>query len=68
MVGHRGRTFVIVVTGEVFVRKDRLHPLLEDILLLHGLGARVVIAVGARELIDERDAAEVLQRLQPVST
>lgn len=52
VVGHRSRVFVIVIPGHVFMRKDRLVPILEDILLLHGLGVRVVIVAGARELID----------------
>lgn len=34
------------------LRKDRLHPLLEDVLLLHGLGVHVVLVCGAREMID----------------
>lgn len=52
VVGHRSRVFVIVIPGHVFMRKERLVPILEDILLLHGLGVRVVIVAGARELID----------------
>lgn len=44
---------MITIPGEVVSRKDRLHPLLEDITLLHGLGVRVVIVVGARKLIDD---------------
>ncbi|PSC67080.1 putative amino-acid acetyltransferase chloroplastic isoform X1 [Micractinium conductrix] len=47
--GHRGRTFVIVVPGEVVCQKERLHPLLEDILLLHGLGVKVVLVCGAAQ-------------------
>jgi len=52
VVGHRGTVFVITLPGEVVARKDRLVPLLEDILLLHGLGVRLVIVAGVKELID----------------
>ena len=52
VVGHRSRVFVIVIPGEVVARKDRLLPMLEDILLLHGLGVRVVIVAGAKTMID----------------
>ena len=51
--GHRGRTFVIAVPGDVVDRKDVLHTLLEDVALLHGLGVRLVVVVGARMQINE---------------
>ena len=34
--GHRGRTFVLAIPGEVVNQKDVLHALLEDVALLHG--------------------------------
>ena len=34
--GHHGRTFVIVIPGEVICREELLYPLLEDIALLSG--------------------------------
>lgn len=34
--GHRGRTFVIVIPGEVICREELLYPLLEDVALLSG--------------------------------
>ena len=34
--GHRGRTFVVVIPGEVVSDKPLLYPLLEDVALLHG--------------------------------
>ncbi|BDA40699.1 Amino-acid acetyltransferase [Coccomyxa sp. Obi] len=52
--GHRGRTFVIVLPGEVFQEKDNLHCFLEDVSLLNGLGIRLVIVVGHQQQIDER--------------
>lgn len=53
VIGHRNRTFVIVIPGEVIQHDDRLQFILEDILLLHGLGVRVVLVVGSKELIDD---------------
>jgi len=53
VIGHRSRTFVIVIPGEVIQYEDRLQCILEDILLLHGLGVRVVLVVGSKELIDK---------------
>lgn len=43
---------------QVAIRPDRLYPLLEDVLLLHGLGTRLVIVVGAKERIDEYQRRE----------
>lgn len=51
--GHRGRTFVLAIPGEVVDRKDALHTLLEDVALLHGLGVRLVLVVGARTQINQ---------------
>ncbi|KAL4539039.1 hypothetical protein Ndes2437A_g02018 [Nannochloris sp. 'desiccata'] len=51
--GHRGRTFVLAIPGDVVDRKDLLHTLLEDVALLHGLGVRLVVVVGARSRINE---------------
>jgi len=53
VAGHRSRTFVIVLPGEVVQKEDRLARFLEDILLLNGLGVRLVLVAGAKELIDE---------------
>ena len=38
MQGHRGRTFVILLPGEITASPELLHPLIEDISLLHGAG------------------------------
>ena len=51
--GHRGRTFVIAIPGEVVDRQDLLDRLLEDVALLHGLGVHLVVVVGARMQINE---------------
>ncbi|KAK9810524.1 hypothetical protein WJX72_012135 [[Myrmecia] bisecta] len=51
--GHRGKLFVLIVPGEVVEDKTALHPLLEDIALLHGLGVQLVVVLGARPQINE---------------
>jgi len=51
--GHRGRTFVIAIPGDVVDSPPLLERLMEDVLLLHGLGVRLVLVVGARMKIDE---------------
>ncbi|EFN52161.1 hypothetical protein CHLNCDRAFT_7287, partial [Chlorella variabilis] len=51
--GHRSRTFVLAIPGEVVDQKDILHSLLEDVALLHGLGAKLVIVIGARPQINK---------------
>lgn len=51
--GHRGRTFVLAIPGEVVDQKDILHSLLEDVALLHGLGAKLVVVIGARPQINK---------------
>ena len=51
--GHRGRTFVIALPGDVVDRPDLMDQLMEDVMVLHGLGVRLVLVVGARLKIDE---------------
>lgn len=51
--GHRGRSFVIAIPGEVLDRQDILDTLLQDVALLHGLGVRLVVVIGARMQINE---------------
>jgi len=38
--GHRGRTFVVLIPGEVVGDRPLLYPLLEDVALLHGASSR----------------------------
>lgn len=56
--GHRGRTFVIAIPGEVVDRQDVLDSLLQDIALLHGLGVRLTVVIGARMQINQAIRAE----------
>ncbi len=57
---HRGRTFVVLVSGEAQAGAGFSH-LVADIALLHALGIRVVVVHGARPQIDAR-LAEAGQR------
>ena len=52
VVGHRNKSFVIMIPGEVMMDKERLRNILDDVLLLHGLGCKLVLVAGSRELID----------------
>ncbi|DBA99769.1 TPA: hypothetical protein ACH3X3_012313 [Trebouxia sp. C0006] len=51
--GHRDKTFVIVIPGEVVIEDELLATVVEDIALLHSLGVRIVLIIGARQQIDE---------------
>ncbi|KAF8060080.1 NAGS2 [Scenedesmus sp. PABB004] len=52
IAGHRARTFVVVIPGEVVLREDLLAALVSDLALLHGLGIRLVVVLGASPQID----------------
>ena len=52
VIGHRQRTFVISIGAEVILNRIRIESLLNDVLLLHGLGVRIVLVLGARNIID----------------
>lgn len=44
---HRGKTFVIYVPGEILECKDARKQLTQDIGLLHNLGIKIVLVMGA---------------------
>ncbi|GLC55697.1 hypothetical protein PLESTB_001015800 [Pleodorina starrii] len=51
--GHRGKTFVIVVPGNVSANRGLLQSIMADIALLHGLGVHLILVVGAQQQIDD---------------
>jgi len=51
--GHRGRTFVISVPGEVVDNEAQFFPFLEDLLVLIGLGVKVVLVYGCSALVNK---------------
>lgn len=48
---HRGKTFVIMLSGEA-IADDNFVGIINDIALLHSLGIRLVVVYGARPQID----------------
>ena len=50
---HRGKTFVIAISGEAILAPN-FHSLVHDIALLQSLGMRLVLIHGARPQIDRR--------------
>ena len=50
---HRNSTFVFVLPGEVNADEDVLDGILQDVAILHGLGVRIVLAVGIGQQVDE---------------
>lgn len=52
IAGHRARTFVVVIPGDVVMQQELLQTLVSDIALLHGLGIRLVVVLGAAPQID----------------
>ena len=57
---HRGKTFVLMLGGEV-ARHENFPTLVHDIALLNSLGIRLLILVGCRPQIAERLAAAGLE-------
>ncbi|MBO6933615.1 MAG: amino-acid N-acetyltransferase [Deltaproteobacteria bacterium] len=52
---HRGKTFVVVFGGEA-MRSRKLPELVQDVVLLHSLGVRLVLVAGSRPQIERRIA------------
>ena len=50
---HRGKTFVIAISGEAILAPN-FHSMVHDIALLHSLGMRIVLVHGARAQVDYR--------------
>ena len=56
---HRGKTFVVAFPGEA-VAAPHFPQLIQDVVMLHSLGIRVVLVHGARPQIDQRLQASQL--------
>jgi len=54
---HRGRTFVLMLSGEAIAHSNFLNTV-HDIALLNSLGVRLVLALGARPQIDAQLKSE----------
>eukprot|EP00963_Diacronema_lutheri_P003721 scaffold287_cov337-Pavlova_lutheri.AAC.84 len=50
---HRNSTFVFVLPGDVNSDEQVLDGILQDVAILHGLGVRIVLAVGIGQQVDE---------------
>ena len=57
---HRGKTFVVLLTGEVLDHENALH-ILYDLVLLHSLGVKVVLVHGSRTQINATLAQEEIE-------
>eukprot|EP00775_Hariotina_reticulata_P009747 gene9747-9905_t len=51
--GHRGRTFVVVIPGDVVMNQELLQAAIADIAILNGLGIRLVLVLGAQQQIND---------------
>lgn len=52
--GHRGKTFVVTLPSEVVVNDRTFFGILEDILVLTGLGVRIVIVYGCTSILSAK--------------
>ena len=53
IVNHHGSVMVVVIPGEVFVAKDILQGIVQDVALLQSLGVRVVLVLGSNKQVEE---------------
>jgi len=59
---HRGKTFVLMLSGEAIAHANFTNTV-HDIALLNSLGIRLVLAIGARPQIDQQLATEKLKSI-----
>jgi len=59
---HRGKTFVLMLSGEAIAHANFINTV-HDIALLNSLGIRLVLAIGARPQIDQQLATEKLKSI-----
>ncbi|MEA3406141.1 MAG: amino-acid N-acetyltransferase, partial [Pseudomonadota bacterium] len=50
---HRGKTFVIHLPGEILQSEETRKQLTQDVGLLHNLGIKIVLVMGAGPQIDQ---------------
>ena len=53
IVNHHGSVMVVVIPGEVFIAKDVLQGIVQDVALLQSLGVRVVLVLGSNKQVEE---------------
>ncbi|CAM6088383.1 unnamed protein product [Calypogeia fissa] len=51
--GHRSSVFVVVLPGDVIADSSKIDGVFQDLLLLHGLGIKLVIIPGSQVQIDQ---------------
>ena len=61
IAGHRSRTFVVALPGEVVADDTSLSSTLVDVRIMHALGIRVILVLGASAQIDELLRAQQLE-------
>jgi amino-acid N-acetyltransferase len=57
---HRGRTFVIAISGDAVMHPNFAH-IIQDVALLNSLGIRIVLVHGARPQIEQRLGASNIE-------
>ena len=50
---HRGSTFVVLIPGDVSASTAKMNSVVRDVSLLHDLGVRIVLVVGASDQVSE---------------
>jgi len=50
---HRGSTFVVLIPGDVSASTAKMKSVVRDVSLLHDLGVRIVLVVGASDQVSE---------------
>lgn len=49
----KGKTFVVKIEGNLLLENEHLQTLMNDIVLLHKMGIRIVLVPGAKSIIDD---------------
>ena len=60
---HRGKTFVVYINSRVLLAESSLTALIRDLALMHALGAKLVLVLGAGVFIAQRTTAPDENRL-----